>query len=276
MSLLSSRGGDESTTRADRVTPRAALLIAHPGHELRVHHWIEQAKPLVLVLTRGDGHARASRLSSTTRVLERAGARIGAVYGRWRDRDVYDALLQRWPTPITSALDDIARALIDADVDVVVADAEERYNPSHDLCRYLAAAAVGRVRAATGRPVIDLEFPLVGAPASLHRPDDARAVVLELGEEALTRKLEAASNYPELADEVSHAVATFGRRAFGVECLTTARVSPLESTVVPYYETYGAAQVAAGRYREVLTYDFHVRPMRAALHSALSSPTCAS
>jgi hypothetical protein len=278
MSLLCSRVGDDSRPPPPpgRATGRAALLIAHPGHELRVHHWLEKVRPLVLVLTRGDGHARESRLASTTRVLERAGARIGDVYGRWRDRDVYDALMQRSTSSVTSALDDITRELIAADIDIVVADAEERYNPSHDLCRYLAAAAVERIRASTGRTVLDLEFPLVGPPVSLHRPDDEAAVVLALDEDALTRKLEAASHYPELADEVSHAVSRFGRRAFGVECLTTARISPLVSTDVPYYETYGAAQVAAGRYQEVLTYEFHVRPMRAALDGAVRAPTCAS
>lgn len=25
---------------------RAALIIAHPGHELWVHHWLELARPL--------------------------------------------------------------------------------------------------------------------------------------------------------------------------------------------------------------------------------------
>ena len=34
---------------------KAALIVAHPGHELRVHHWMELARPLVLVLTDGSG-----------------------------------------------------------------------------------------------------------------------------------------------------------------------------------------------------------------------------
>lgn len=254
---------------------RAALIIAHPGHELRVHHWIERVKPLVFVLTRGDGRTHASRLSSTTRILERAGASIGAVYGRWRDCDVYDALVQGDTAQIRQALDEITQALLAADVDIVVADAEERYNPSHDLCRYLAQAAVARVRAASGRAIRDLEFPLVGPPASLHEPQDSQAIVVTLDEAALDRKLEAAANYPELADEVAQAVSTFGRQAFGVEYLTTARVSPLVSTAVPFYETYGAAQVAAGRYQQVITYVDHVQSVRIAL-AALPTPTCTS
>jgi len=51
-----------------------ALIIAHPGHELRVHHWLEKTRPLVFVLTDGSGRTAQSRLHSTTRILERAGA----------------------------------------------------------------------------------------------------------------------------------------------------------------------------------------------------------
>ncbi len=252
-------------TSVARREQRAALLIAHPGHELRVHHWIERTRPLVLVLTRGDGHSRASRLMSTTRVLERAGATIGPVYGRWRDADVYDALVGGDVPVFTSALAEIVDVLVGAGIDVLAADAEERYNPSHDLCRYLAAAAAARVRQATGRPLADLEFPLVGPPSSRHAGDDAQAVVVHLDETALDRKLEAARHYPELAAEVEHAVATFGRSAFGTEFLTHARTSPLDASEQPYYETYGAAQVAAGRYARLITYADHVRPVRAAL-----------
>ena len=53
---------------------RPALIIAHPGHELRVHHWLEKTRPLMLVLTDGSGRTAQSRLASTTRILEQAGA----------------------------------------------------------------------------------------------------------------------------------------------------------------------------------------------------------
>ena len=57
--------------------PRSALIVAHPGHELRVHAWLEQARPTSFVLTQGDGAAGVSRLPSTTAVLTRAGAPVG-------------------------------------------------------------------------------------------------------------------------------------------------------------------------------------------------------
>ena len=43
---------------------KAALIVAHPGHELRVHHWMELARPLVLVL----GKTRGFRLLARAQV----------------------------------------------------------------------------------------------------------------------------------------------------------------------------------------------------------------
>jgi hypothetical protein len=34
---------------------RAALVIAHPGHELRALHWLRLSRPCVFVLTDGSG-----------------------------------------------------------------------------------------------------------------------------------------------------------------------------------------------------------------------------
>jgi hypothetical protein len=66
-------------------SPRAALVVAHPSHELRLHGWLEQARPYVCILTDGGGRAGEPRLARTTEVLFRAGARHGAIYGRLSD-----------------------------------------------------------------------------------------------------------------------------------------------------------------------------------------------
>ena len=246
---------------------RAALIIAHPGHELRVHHWIERARPLVFVLTHGDGHARDSRLASTTRVLQRAGAEPGPLYGRWRDRDLYQALLDGQHAPFVDAVDEISEALTAHAIDCVVADAEERYNPSHDVCRYLAATVAAR-QSARGVATRDFEFPLVAAPDALLEPSGTQdALVLRLDDEALRRKLDAARQYPEMAEEVARALEVFGEAAFRTECLTPAEPSPLEAPAPPFYETYGEAQVAAGKYPVVVRYAAHARPLRERLMS---------
>lgn len=241
----------------------AALVVAHPGHELRVHHWVERARPLVFVLTHGDGSQGVSRLGSTTRVLERAGARIGAVYGHWSDRDLYQALVEGRHDEFLRVARAIGDALHEAGIGLVVADAEERYNPAHDVCRYLTAAACERL-ARRGVAVRELEFPLAGPPDALMSgtaPPES-SIVVHLDDAALARKLDAARGYPEMADEVSRALAAFGESAFARECLTPARVSPMACGTRPFYERHGEARVASGAYRDVIRYDTHLRPLR--------------
>ena len=51
-------------------SPRCAVLLAHPGHELVIHEFVSRARPLVAVLTDGSGNSGESRIDSTTRVLE--------------------------------------------------------------------------------------------------------------------------------------------------------------------------------------------------------------
>src|ERR671930_2292557 len=72
---------------------KAALVVAHPGHELCVYGWLEQALPRVFVLTDGSGRSGVSRLDSTTEILAGAGAGAGSIYGRFTDLDLYAAIL---------------------------------------------------------------------------------------------------------------------------------------------------------------------------------------
>jgi hypothetical protein len=71
----------------------AALIAAHPGHELMVYHWVGRHRPLYFCLTDGSGGSATSRIASTTRLLEHTGATVGPLYGRYPDKDVYALLL---------------------------------------------------------------------------------------------------------------------------------------------------------------------------------------
>jgi hypothetical protein len=69
-----------SVSGSEGLTPGpAALVIAHPGHELRVHGWLEWARPTVFVLTDGSGQGSHGRLASSARLIERSGGRTGSV-----------------------------------------------------------------------------------------------------------------------------------------------------------------------------------------------------
>ena len=195
------------------------LIIAHPGHELRVHGWLELARPTSFVLTQGDGPGGVSRLRSTTNVLARTGAPVGGVYGMLKDREIYSALLERRHDVFLRILEALAEALIAARIDCVVSDAEERYNPSHDVCRYLASAAAGIAGRTLGREIEGFDFPLTGAPGACPDELSPRALWIHLDADALARKLSAAAGYPEMAREVEAALASVGAPAFQTECL---------------------------------------------------------
>src|SRR5438105_4697197 len=82
-------------TAARMTSPEAAhLLVAHPGHELLLHGWIDQVKPIVHVLTDGSGHSGDGRLEMTAEFLRACGARPGAIFGALSDREAYAMILE--------------------------------------------------------------------------------------------------------------------------------------------------------------------------------------
>src|SRR5260370_28386972 len=154
--------------------PRAALVIAHPGHELRVHGWLGLANPLVFILTDGSGRTGSSRLAASSEVLRQCGARPGPIYGRLSDRELYQALLDGRRELFTGLVEELAQALRRESVALVAGDAVEGFNPAHDLSRLLINAAVARLRAA-GEAIENRDFPLAGAPAGRDRDRRAAA-----------------------------------------------------------------------------------------------------
>jgi hypothetical protein len=243
---------------------RAALIIAHPGHELRVHHWLETAKPLVFVLTDGSGRTAQSRLASTSKILAQTGATPGAIYGRFTDASFYAAMLGGQREVILSLLDELANALIASQIDYVAGDALEGYNPSHDLCRYLIGAAVELARRRGKREIGNYDFLLTGRPNDC--PVDLRqhAIKLSLDAAALERKFAAAHGYPELLHELNEAVRQFGVNPFSAEWLRPVDnrigLHPAENEI-PFYETYGEKQKTAGHYQYVIRLREHLLPL---------------
>jgi hypothetical protein len=238
------------------------LVIAHPGHELRVHGWLERTRPRVLVLTDGSGRAGTSRLTATERVLARAGAVPGDVFGRLSDRDVYDAMLAGDLALFRALADDVAAGLEEADY--VVGDAAEGYNPTHDVCRLLVDAAASRVGRRRARSLPSFAFPLVGSPA-VATPARSGDVDLTLDDDAFARKLRAARDYVELDGEVRDALDGVGAEAFRREVFQRVDGRPSHPVGVPFYERHGERRVAEGAYARVLRRDEHVAPIAEAL-----------
>lgn len=243
---------------------RSALVIAHPGHELRVHGWLERTKPVVFVLTDGSGASRVSRIDSTRQLIEDIGGSRGPIFGRLSDRRLYEAIVHVDTGFFTSLADEIAESFCTLGVETVVADAREGYNSGHDVCRAVVDAAVTIARAMSNTPIAAFDFLLAGRPDHAD-PDGVR---IALDDSALARKIAAARAYPEMAHEVDAALDRYGEEAFRIECLRTTPGTawrPSDGDGQPYYETYGEQQVAAGLYSQVIRARQHLDPVVDAL-----------
>lgn len=254
---------------------RFALVVAHPGHELRVFHWMELHRPIYLCLTDGSGGAGIPRIDSTTRLLAKTGAVPGAIYGRHPDREFYRLLLEGRVEVFVEFAREIAQALIACGITTVAGDAVEGFNPMHDVCRFIVDGAVEMVRRQTGRKLRNWELILDGPPDSC--PDALRkdALWLRLDDTAVARKVAAALDYPELRGEVDAALARFGKSAFALECLRPVTVRQMIErfeTESPFYERYGETRRREGRYQEVICYRQHVLPVREAIEAACREP----
>jgi hypothetical protein len=248
---------------------RAALVIAHPGHELRVHHWLERAKPQVFVLTDGSGLTGSSpRTHRTEALLELARAVKGPIFGNLSDERLYRAIVTGDSDLFVALSHKLAAALEGASVDYVVGDAVEGIEPGHDICRLIINAAVMRVEANCGRRLGNFEFIVEGPPDAC--PPAARddAIVVALNEEAYRRKLEAALTYTELAIDVERQLNSYSADAFRVEYLLPVRYNLEIDGLFDHpaiYERRGEELVAKGVFAEAIRFHRHIAPLAARL-----------
>jgi hypothetical protein len=235
----------------------AVLIVAHPGHELLLHHWLERARPIVCALTDGSGGHAQDRSARSRRIIERAGAEVGPVFAAAADREWYRAILAGDRRPFDLAAAQITDMCCAEGVTQVVTDSLEFFNPMHDLCSCLAQAVAMRLQGAGAIELLTypIERPelLSGAPDYAYTLDDG----------ALRRKLDAAAQYHELTAEVerrrleateNHAI----ERLFSVDISRHWPALPPEE---PFYEKFGRQMIARGTYADLITYADHVRPL---------------
>jgi len=239
--------------------PKNILIVAHPGHELRIFHWLERERPQVSILTDGSGGEASSRTAYSSDVLDTTGASRGPVFGEAPDRAWYNAILSRDASPFIQAAQAIAASAGDEPETCVVGDAVDGYNPVHDLANAVAGAVAARL-SREGRKVSLL--------ASQAVPIDGRpALTLRLDEAALARKLAAVDAYLPLAEEA--------RR---MRELAPADVETLHESdfawppdFEPEWERFARKRVAAGTYDRPITYRDHVRPLALSVIEALAT-----
>jgi hypothetical protein len=251
---------------------RAALVIAHPGHELCVYNWVSLARPSVFVLTDGSSRSGKSRLHRTTSILNSLGAQPASIYGRLTDAEIYSAIVDRNCDLFIETARELAEALVRDKIEYVVGDAIEGYNPAHDLCRLIINAAVNKA-CQMGHCVENFDVQLTGKSADMPVEELADSISIEVDDKMLSRKLQAARDYSELAVDVHRILDEEGIDSLWTECLRRVTEGSGDGNFKepPYYEIYGEKQVAAGYYQQVIRFRDHVLPIAQALREFVAS-----
>lgn len=248
---------------------RPALVVGHPGHELRVLGWVAEYRPRVYVLTDGSGRGGASRAPATARLLAGLGAETGEMFGVLSDAEFYAAVLRQDRDLFLRLLDRLADSFLRHGIDAVVGDAAEGYNPAHDLCRALINAAALMAQPAAAPPLANYEVSLTEWRPGSRALHDERCWHLALDDPLLERKLAAARAYPEMQYEVEDALACRDREYFRMECLRQVTdSSPVRwGSAKPFYESWGEQRVAGGEYASVIRWQEHMQPIVDAIAS---------
>ncbi len=215
------------------------------------------------------------RLPHTQAVVEQSGANWSPdVIPAVSDTALYSALMENRVELFRKWCDALTMHVLEHGVERIVADQEEGFNPSHDLCRLLANTAAERA-ARAGHPVASFEFPSLGHPGPAARTEGG-CWITELSSAELQAKVNALRSYAArsggvLAQEVEDLLAAHGEQAYARECLFPARPTRYEtragSADKPQFEVLGEERVARGVYRHVLRAT-HLQSVADALQEA--------
>ncbi|MER8922442.1 hypothetical protein [Mesorhizobium sp. M0802] len=228
------------------------LVLAHPGHELRVYHWLECAQPRVYLLTDGSGGRQTARTQYSRHLVKAAGATPGAVFGDIPDAVWYEALLAGETDFFVDVLTKIATDLAGAKNVQFVSDAVDGYNPIHDLAYAYGQALAGALKrtAKVAQHLCSAAVPNVAGPIGLE---------IQLDHAARARKMAAVESYSPLADEANRIVER-DPQCFDRERLISQHFD-WEGSWAPEWEVIGKERVAAGIYRRCITYKDNVQPI---------------
>ncbi|WP_245455924.1 hypothetical protein [Mesorhizobium sp. M7A.F.Ca.US.008.03.1.1] len=228
------------------------LILAHPGHELRIHHWLELKKPRIYLLTDGSGGRHSARTQYSRDVVEAAGATAGAVFGDIPDSAWYKALLARDFVVFADVLERISVDVSDMQDVQIVSDAVDGYNPMHDLAYAFGNALNGMLQSIRpGHKQL--------CTAAVPNVPGLVEVDIQLDSAARARKMAAVKAYTPLADEARQ-ILERDPRCFDRELLISQHFD-WDTPWTPEWERIGRERVANKVYDRCITYWENVQPL---------------
>lgn len=251
----------------------AFAVFGHPGHELVVLQWLSDNRAEACCLTDGSGGVLADRTAFSRSTLENADARVGVVMGACTDKELYADFLGGDPTRLENMTRRILERATQLRPSLLLTDSFEYFNPVHDIANTMTDIvwrALDRHGIRARKLVYPNEYP------DRLKPEDA-AVVRPLSKREQDSKTRAILAYEPLAEEFRRLSGQAKLAMLAQECLfddpvRLDRIPDPADTIyeVAYYEEYGRAKVAEGRYSSLITVDGHFRPLAARLVAAFA------
>jgi hypothetical protein len=270
----SAQTGTGEIPGAELRTP-VSLVVAHPGHELLAFGWLTRFNPLVFVVTDGSGREADPRIDASARLLAGGLGTRASIFGRWTDRELYDALYEGRFQPFLALRDELVEAWCAQKVRTAICDAFERRILMHDVVQITASAAVAAA-AQRGVAIDLLELPIYLGPLEARPGDPPLAASLTITNEVLAKKIEAARAYESAV--VHHEVEEFLRQStaegFRVESLLRSKPrtpDEWEQEPKPEWETHGERLLQEGVYDRVIRLRDHLVPLARVLESPSGS-----
>jgi hypothetical protein len=250
------------------ISTSSAFFSAHPGHELRIHGWLSQQKPLCFVLTTGARSGTDSaRLVATSDLIESMSGRRASIFGDLLDRELYSQVLAGDASRMEHLVRVTINTLIANEVTVLVVDGWQLYSVSHDLAHVMGRIAAQHASLALKREITVLQYMVV--PNAISGASDMGKCVgvVELSEDELRAKQRAIEGYPGIDGEREEIAKIEGLHALGAEYFFVPPDLKLlleKPQIKPLYEQYGEERVQRGVYREVIRWR-HVEAILAQL-----------
>lgn len=244
---------------------KSALIIGHPGHELRAFKFLKDTKPDVYILTDGSGYNNDSRLHQSIKLIESLGASYKEVFTPFKDKELYNIILSGELPKIQTVKEQLFVATSENKYDQIYGDALEGFNPTHDICRYLINGIVAKINKINpSKSILNYDFVLDKAPDKTSQKEQTNNLCLELSPFEVDMKLKASLNYPELKGEIEMAIERFGISAFSREFYT--KITDLNQILnwegpQPHYEKIGRKRVDSGTYNTCIEFEKHIKPI---------------
>ena len=236
------------------------LFIGHPGHELMVYQFLKDYRPDVAFLTTGSGSINEPRMKESVRLVESLGLTVRLPFEPLSDRQIYDLILSKDLAFFKGIKKSLKQLIVDQGYDLLAGDAQEGFNPSHDICRYLINGIVEEIN--PSRKILNLDFLLDQLVLIENQPVQDGEIRLELNERERIEKIAACRVYTPIKSEVDRFIAKYGEGFFGTELLrpvlNTSILKSWEESA-PHYETHGKNRVSEGIYKSTILYDQHVK-----------------